>query len=287
LVLPSYITVLGFQVVWLGYGSMFTRFTVFVVLDEPKEPMNPAWVSVLRYSCRWARQASSWKVATDKLRNGVFNNCRYNGIKWFHRFEGWQKTEIGLESTEETFHLKTFLSQPSPLEGNCNALTNFLCCLITSVGINAIVQRTNRIVLYDEGRKGGRWTFKTKLIRPAGWTSNGYGQWGYHQIVLIETEGNYIWDGNLIFMDPLAIPMDMIRENPPPAGVEFGTRAHWEAEGCETYFCKLVDFNASYKPPPDEEGTHPDYRWETIHPNTKLMPPKLKVTANPWESDGC
>jgi len=55
LVLPSYITVLGFQVVWLGYGMMFTRFTVFVVLDEPKAPMDPAWVSVLRISCQWAR----------------------------------------------------------------------------------------------------------------------------------------------------------------------------------------------------------------------------------------
>jgi hypothetical protein len=72
LVLPSYITVLGFQVVWLGYGSMFTRFTVFVVLDEPKAPMNPAWVSVLRYSCRWARGTSNLDDAAQAITFGVF-----------------------------------------------------------------------------------------------------------------------------------------------------------------------------------------------------------------------
>jgi len=102
---------------------------------------------------------------------------------------------------------------------------------------------------------------------------------GYHQIVLIEIEGNRVWDGNFIFKDPLAIPSDMVRENPPPSGVEFGSRAHWEAEGCGTYFCKLIDFNSPY--------TDPNYRWETNHPNTKLNPPKLKVTTADWQNDGC
>ena len=277
LVLLSYITILGFQVSWSGSGSMFTRFNVFVVLDAPKAPMDPAWVSVLHISCVWARKMSTWKAAANELRNKVFNNCKYAN-RFFHHFEGWQDTEIGREATEETFHLKAFLSQSEPREGNCNALTNFLCCLMTSVGVNAIVQRTNRIVL-ENGNKVGRWTFRTKLIRPAGWLQNAYGQWGYHQIVLIEIEGNRIWDGNLIFMDPLAIPSDMVRENSPPVGIEFGTRAHWEADGCETYFCKLVDFNSPY--------TDPNYRWETNHPNTKLIPPKLKVTTERWENDGC
>jgi len=252
---------------------------IFTVLDEPKAPMNPAWVSVLRISCRWARGRSIWKAAVDKLRDEVFNNCQYDGSKIFHHFEGWQDTEIGWESTEETFHLKSFLSQPEPLRGNCNALTNFLCCLMNSVGINAVVQRTNRIVL-ENGNKVGCWTFRTKKIQPARWPAGEYfGQWGYHQIVLIETEGNRVWDGNLIFIDPLAIPSDMTRENLPPAGIEFGSREHWEAEGCETYFCKLVDFNSPF--------TDPNYRWETNHPNTKLSPPKLKVTTLPWENDGC
>ena len=250
---------------------------MLTLLDAPKAPMDPTWVSVLRISCSWARGAKIWKVAAEMLRNRVFNECYY-GPKFFHHFEGWQDTEIGKESTEETFHLKAFLSQPEPRIGNCNALTNFLCCLMTSVGINAIVQRTNRIVLENDN-KVRRWTFRTKLIRPARWTKDGYGQWGYHQFVLIEIEGNRVWDGNLIFMDPLAIPSDMVRENPPPSGVEFGTRAHWEVEGCETYFCKLIDFNSPF--------TDPTYRWETNHPNTKLNPPKLKVTTADWQNDGC
>ncbi len=216
---------------------------IFVVLDKPKSPMDPAWVNVLRISCSWARGMSTWKAAANRLRDQVFNNCEYDGGSLFHHFEGWQNTEIGCETTEETFHIKTFLSQSEPRRGNCNALTDFLCCLMTSVGINAIVQRTNRIIL-ENGNKVGRWTFRTKLIRPARWTEDGYGQWGYHQFVLIEIEGNRVWDGNLIFMDPLAIPSDMVRENPPPSGVEFGSRAHWEAEGCGTYFCKLIDFNS-------------------------------------------
>ncbi|MCW5946250.1 MAG: hypothetical protein KIT74_04395 [Fimbriimonadales bacterium] len=28
---------------------------VFIVLDEPKPPMSPAWVTFLRYTCKWAR----------------------------------------------------------------------------------------------------------------------------------------------------------------------------------------------------------------------------------------
>ncbi|MDW8030088.1 MAG: hypothetical protein RMK94_17050, partial [Armatimonadota bacterium] len=176
---------------------------IFIVLDKPKPPMDPAWVNVLRISCVWARGAKTWKIAADMLRNGVFNNCQYEGFILFHHFEGWQDTEIGRETTEETFHLKAFLSQPEPRMGNCNALTNFLCCLITSVGINAIVQRTNRVIL-ENGNKVGRWTFRTKLIRPANWLKDGYGQWGYHQFVLIEIEGNQVWDGNFIFKDPLA-----------------------------------------------------------------------------------
>ncbi len=197
-VLPNYITLLGFQVTWNGYGIMFTRFDVFVVLDAPKAPMDPAWVSVLRISCVWARKMSTWKAAANKLQNEVFNNCEY-ASRFFHRFEGWQDTEIGRESTEEIFYLKAFLSQPEPRKGNCNALTNFLCCLMTSVGVNAIVQRTNRIVL-KSGEGVGRWTFRTKLIRPARWLWDGYGQWGYHQFVLIEIEGNRIWDGKSLWI---------------------------------------------------------------------------------------
>jgi len=252
---------------------------IFTVLDEPKAPMSPAWVSVLRISCRWARGKSIWKEAANTLTDRVWENCRYDNV-FRHHFEGWQNTEIGTETTEETFHLKHFLSDPL-LRGNCNALTNFLCCLMTSVGIEAIVQRTNRVILHEDGIKGGRWTFATKPIWPAG--RNGLKgqrmQWGYHQFVLI---GEKVWDGNLVFViSPTEVrsPVDVLREKDPPAGVEFGSRNHWEAEGCETYFCWLIDFAFP--------TTDPNYRWETNHPTTKFTSGKLKVTTEIWQSDGC
>lgn len=31
------------------------RSDIFIILDTPKEPMNPAWASLLKYSCKWAR----------------------------------------------------------------------------------------------------------------------------------------------------------------------------------------------------------------------------------------
>lgn len=31
------------------------RSDIFIILDAPKEPMNPAWTNLLKYSCTWAR----------------------------------------------------------------------------------------------------------------------------------------------------------------------------------------------------------------------------------------
>lgn len=55
----------------IEFGGSTARTTeVFVVLDEPKAPMDPAWVSFLRYSCKWARyrpdefNQSQWDAET-------------------------------------------------------------------------------------------------------------------------------------------------------------------------------------------------------------------------------
>ena len=45
---------------------------VFIVLDEPKEPMSPAWVSLLRYSCWWGRGMNNLDDAAQAITFGGF-----------------------------------------------------------------------------------------------------------------------------------------------------------------------------------------------------------------------
>ncbi|MEM2568230.1 MAG: hypothetical protein QXH20_07170 [Candidatus Bathyarchaeia archaeon] len=71
-VLPDYIALVGFQVTWSGSGSIFTRFNVFVVLDAPKTPMDPAWVNLLKYSCWWSRFTNNLEDTAQAITFGVF-----------------------------------------------------------------------------------------------------------------------------------------------------------------------------------------------------------------------
>jgi hypothetical protein len=143
LVLPSYITVLGFQVVWLGYGSMFTRFTVFVVLDEPKAPMNPAWVSLLRYSCRWARGTSNLDDAAQAITFGVFfqrPGFAYPKDTASHWLKG------------TTFMLKALLDEWNAgrwTDGNCADVSCLTMLALCSVGLDfSVRQLTGTLCLH-------------------------------------------------------------------------------------------------------------------------------------------
>jgi hypothetical protein len=192
LVLPSYITVLGFQVVWLGwlgYGSMFTRFTIFVVLDEPKEPMNPAWVSVLRISCQWARGESTVEGAARKLTMELHRNGNYNGGELaYTRYPSDP-------DTGEYFYLRAYLEDDlgrGRYWGQCNDFADFLTCLITSVGTPRSVQRTHplvtirRITDLPNGNPGYLLVFETNPLDaaptgPSSW--DGQSSWAYHQFL--------------------------------------------------------------------------------------------------------
>lgn len=45
---------------------------VFVVLDAPVDPMNRAWISMLRYSCRWGHGKGNFDDAAQAITFGVF-----------------------------------------------------------------------------------------------------------------------------------------------------------------------------------------------------------------------
>ncbi len=205
LVLPSYITVLGFQIVWLGYGSMFTRFTVFVVLDEPKAPMNPAWVSVLRISCQWARGESTVEGAARKLTMELHRNGNYNGGELaYTRYPSDP-------DTGEYFYLRAYLEDDlgrGRYWGQCNDFADFLTCLITSVGTPRSVQRTHplvtirRITDLPNGNPGYLLVFETNPLDaaptgPSSW--DGQSSWAYHQFCL-DWANNEVWDGSIAFI---------------------------------------------------------------------------------------
>ena len=205
LVLPSYITVLGFQVVWLSYGSMFTRFTVFVVLDEPKVPMNPAWVSVLRISCQWARGETTPDGAARKLTMELHKNGIYNGGELaYTRYPS--DPDIG-----EYFYLRAYLDDDlgrGLYWGQCNDFADFLTCLITSIGASRSAQRTHplvnarRIVNLPNGNLGLLLGFETNPLdaAPTGPSSeDGMAFWAYHQFCLDWTS-NEVWDGSIAFL---------------------------------------------------------------------------------------
>ena len=61
------------------YSTQSTPSEVFIVLDEPKVPMSPAWVSVLRYSCDWASTAQDEQTAARKVTNALHLWGTYNG----------------------------------------------------------------------------------------------------------------------------------------------------------------------------------------------------------------
>jgi hypothetical protein len=217
LVLPSYITMLGFQVSWSGSGSMFTRFNVFVVLDAPKAPMDPAWVSVLRISCRWARGETTPEGAARKLTTELHWNGNYNGGQLAYTRHPPDP------DTCEYFYLRAYLEdylRRGPYWGQCNDFADFLVCLITSVGILRSAQRTHslvnsrRITTLPNGNQGLLLGFDTHPLdaAPTGPSQyDGVASWSYHQFCL-DWGALGVWDGNIAFLPGPTFVLGIARE---------------------------------------------------------------------------
>jgi hypothetical protein len=180
---------------------MFTRFTVFVVLDEPKAPMNPAWVSVLRISCQWARGESMEENASNKLTMELHKNWNYNG-----GVLAYTRNLIDPD-TGEIFFLRAFLNDPNRL-GQCNDFVDFLVCLMTSLGIPRSAQRTHpllgsrREVTLPNGHTGRLFLFITWPLDVAKTGASGHDgvkAWPYHQFCL-DANTLKVWDGMIAFL---------------------------------------------------------------------------------------
>jgi len=184
LVLPSYITVLGFQVTWVGYGMMFTRFTVFVVLDEPKAPMNPAWVNLLRYSCRWGKGTSNPDDAAQRITFGVF--FQRPGFAYPRNTRTYWLVGPPRYSTY-TFMLKALLDRWNAgiwTDGNCVDVSCLTMLALCSVGLDFSARQLTGSVDAATGN------FLTNPICPIGsdptldWTYEPW-RWGYHQVCVL------------------------------------------------------------------------------------------------------
>jgi hypothetical protein len=178
---------------------------IFTVLDEPKAPMNPAWVSVLRISCQWARGESTVEGAARKLTMELHRNGNYNGGELaYTRYPSDP-------DTGEYFYLRAYLEDDlgrGRYWGQCNDFADFLTCLITSVGTPRSVQRTHplvtirRITDLPNGNPGYLLVFETNPLDaaptgPSSW--DGQSSWAYHQFCL-DWANNEVWDGSIAFI---------------------------------------------------------------------------------------
>jgi len=191
---------------WEGYHDFVQE--MFIVLDAPKAPMDPAWVNVLRISCNWARGESTPDGAANMLTEKLWLNGTYNGgYLAFTRYVCDGSGNIPSDASEY-FYLKAFID--NGFVGACTDFADFLVCLITSVGaFQVAAQRTNPL--------GLGWWFQTEVIDPAG---DLYGprryRWEVHQFCIY---GGNVWDGCIAFVSgfpagpPKGLPRDTTYRN--------------------------------------------------------------------------
>jgi len=181
-VLPSYITLVGFQVTWNGSGSIFTRFNVFVVLDAPKAPMDPAWVSLLRYSCWWGRFKSNFNDAAQAITFGVF----FQRPGFAYPQDGASYWLVGT-----TFMLRALLDEWNAgrwTKGNCVDVSCLTMLALCSVGLDFSVRQLTGTKFSD--LNGGIDAFLTNPICPIGSDPTLDGTyspwyWRFHQVCVI------------------------------------------------------------------------------------------------------
>ncbi|GIV01230.1 MAG: hypothetical protein KatS3mg015_0060 [Fimbriimonadales bacterium] len=137
----------------IEFGGSTARTTeVFVVLDEPKAPMDPAWVSFLRYSCKWARYrpgpdgVSYWDAETRTendaaqrqtlgfffQRPGMFYNGGV-GAEW-----------ISWDGAEYRYHLKDILDAwagASYVPGECMDASVVDALALCSIGFSYLTRQ--------------------------------------------------------------------------------------------------------------------------------------------------
>ncbi len=115
-----------------------------MVLDEPKPPMSPAWVSLLRYSCAWAHRKDNGDDAAQAITFGVFFQRpgfaypRLGDTRW-----------LRIRAGTRTFMLKALLDNWASgrwVSGNCADVSCFTMLALCSVGMDfSVRQLTGRL----------------------------------------------------------------------------------------------------------------------------------------------
>ena len=175
----------------MSYSTRNTPSEVFVVLDAPKAPMSPAWVSVLRTSCVWARETVTPSTAAERLTKELFLNRGYDGNETFV----YNVTENG-----ESLRLRSFIQRWS-VDVQCNDFADFLVCLINSLGAyESNAQRTYspNVACFNPGTSESGWRLWTNVVDPAG-IRYGRSQFhvSYHQFACV---GELVWDATYAFI---------------------------------------------------------------------------------------
>ncbi len=177
---------------------MFTRFHVYVVLDEPKPPMNPAWVNLLQYSCWWGRLTDNLYDAAQAITFGVFfqrPGFAYpsdTGTYWLAGSPYYPTYTFMLKALLDEWNAGRWTS------GNCVDASCLTMLALCSVGMDFSTRQLTGMVDPSTGN------FLTNLICPIGsdptldWT---YSQrnWGYHQVCVLTNapsppSNTGIWD---------------------------------------------------------------------------------------------
>lgn len=161
------------------------------VLDAPKPPMDPAWVSVLRISCRWARGIATAEAAVEVLTRSLYQNGICYGPPSRDKLYIRNSTDEG-----ETFYLKEFLK--GEIAGLANDFANFLVCLVTSVG--AYEMKVQRSYPFAESFKDGNgWRIFSREIDFAGALDPPPGRYDFDfaQFAIV---GSKVWESGFAFI---------------------------------------------------------------------------------------
>jgi len=181
--LPDYIDELRVIVQWAQWQPAVV-FPVFVVLDDPKPPMDPDWVNLLRYSCRWGKGTSNPDDAAQRITFGVF--FQRPGFAYPRNTRTYWLVGPPRYSTY-TFMLKALLDRWNAgiwTDGNCVDVSCLTMLALCSVGLDFSARQLTGSVDAATGN------FLTNPICPIGsdptldWTYEPW-RWGYHQVCVL------------------------------------------------------------------------------------------------------
>ncbi|MCH8274073.1 MAG: hypothetical protein IH851_04720 [Armatimonadetes bacterium] len=139
----------------MGAGK---KSELFVILDNPKIPMTPAWVTLLRYSCKWARyrrdqsfqsfqsywdaETSNENDARQRITFGLFAqktgqplNGGFDYFPWDDSWIKWNSSRNGYD-----YHLKDVLDQWEPggiIYGDCMDVSVMNAYAFCTVGLSS------------------------------------------------------------------------------------------------------------------------------------------------------